>query len=321
MHAHLAALDEEYTKYHTRQEQMEYAVSELNLRRSQGTAAFFSCGNPEEWEFASEVLRRFCEEESGGKCAAPFENGDERVRSETFPFWLSFGIHPWYSDGVDITNLCEMDGNVARESECAGSLWALYKHCAVIGEIGMDSVWCEIPLDVQRSVFILHKPVILHTKGQEKEIAELIQDFSGKICVHWYSGDIETLEKYMKKDCYFTLGPDIGKAFLRKSDCSRADRGVGLEAGFSEKSADAEQEDKASAELYRYMLEHIPTERLFLETDGISAVAWARGVDALPQEAIPAVLNENVRILAKCKGMSEQEIKKRIWVNLSGFLE
>lgn len=345
MHAHLAALDEEYAKNHTHQEQLEYAFSELNLRRSQSTAAFFSCGNLREWEFAQEVLREFCEEDYCGKSADSLNEMEKRGENEEIPFWLSFGIHPWYSDRfwehgasgewklVRLTEggeqkLCEVRKCDMRNSVQVSIYQEIYERCSVIGEIGMDSVWCDIPLDIQRAVFVqqlkiagkLNKPVILHTKGQEREIAELIQDFPGKVCVHWYSGDIETLEKFIQKDCYFTLGPDVGKAFAQKTESGRAD-GAGLESGFTEKSADAEQEDKASAELYRYMIEHIPAERLFLETDGISAVAWARGVSELPMEEIPAVLQENLKHLAECKGMTQEQMRARMWENLGEFIK
>ncbi len=61
---------------------------------------------------------------------------------------------------------------------------------------GMDSVWCDIPLDIQQKrleeqlqiAADLKKPVLLHTKGQEKRIAELLRGFPYHICVHWYSG-------------------------------------------------------------------------------------------------------------------------------------
>ena len=54
----------------------------------------------------------------------------------------------------------------------------LLKQASIIGEIGMDSVWCDVDLEIQKEVFEKQlqlakewdKPVILHTKGQEKTI-------------------------------------------------------------------------------------------------------------------------------------------------------
>ena len=63
--------------------------------------------------------------------------------------------------------------------------------CDFIGEIGMDNVWCQVPESVQRSVFArqleiaeeLHKPVLLHTKGMEREIARMLEGFSQPVCI------------------------------------------------------------------------------------------------------------------------------------------
>ena len=54
----------------------------------------------------------------------------------------------------------------------------------MVGEIGMDSVWCQVPLPIQERVFreqlamacSLKKPVVLHTKGQEKAIASILKE-------------------------------------------------------------------------------------------------------------------------------------------------
>lgn len=85
---------------------------------------------------------------------------------------------------------------------------------------GMDSVWCDIPLDIQQKrleeqlqiAADLKKPVLLHTKGQEKRIAELLRGFPYHICAHWYSGTEQDLEPYLDLGCYFTLGPDFSAA-------------------------------------------------------------------------------------------------------------
>ena len=216
MHAHLTCLTNE--KYnHTDFETLKMlAFEELNYRRSQKIAAFFSCGTPQEWEFLQKIIR---------DCKGEYTEKEIR---------LSFGIHPWYSSQYDPKEYT-----------------AYLQQCEVVGEIGMDSVWCDMPLACQKKIFETQlqmaadfgKPIILHTKGQEREIAEMIQDFPGKVCVHWYSGDIRLLEGYLQKDCYFTLGPDFAW--------------------------------RAEDELYRYMMQNIPENRMFLETDGLDAVIWA----------------------------------------------
>ncbi len=68
------------------------------------------------------------------------------------------GLHPWQAASYFVNDMLPY-----------------LTACPVIGEIGMDSVWCDVPLDRQEEVFRaqlaiacqMKKPVILHTKGEE----------------------------------------------------------------------------------------------------------------------------------------------------------
>jgi len=140
------------------------------------------------------------------------------------------GVHPWY---VKERGLGSMEPWMGR--------------CPVIGEIGMDSVWCSVPLDLQEDVFrrqlgmacCQKKPVILHTKGQEEEIARIIREYPNRYLVHWYSCE-KYLEEYLDQDCYFSIGPDVWW-------------------------------NQTVMEVVR----KVPGNRLLLETDGLEAVKWA----------------------------------------------
>lgn len=278
LHAHLACLSGAYANMLLRQygdgagaaeltkeQQLCLALQELELRRSGGITTCFSCGTMEEWRY----LQQF------------------RDREELL---ISFGIHPWYADRYQ-----------------PGDVQEAYEACDLIGEIGMDSVWCQVPLACQEAVFReqlaasarLKKPVLLHTKGQERRIAELLRECLQPVCVHWYSGDLETFEQYREMGCYFTLGPDFAQVLT--------DGGPGPE----------QQEKKP---LYRRMLETLPLDRIFLETDGISAVAWARDTEVLPLSEIPAVLQENLCFLSRETGKTEEELQERFRTNLERFL-
>lgn len=254
MHAHLSCFDIE------ERERRGKADEELSLRRAQEVTTFLSAGTPKEYQFLS-----------------PYQSRNEIL--------LSFGIHPWYADRYE-----------PDEYE------AYFKSCDAVGEIGMDSVWCEVPLLTQKSSFTRQlqmasdygKPVILHTKGQEAQIAELIRDFPGKVCVHWYSGDLYALEKYLEKDCYFTLGPDLLDALRNK--------------------------DSSQAVLYRRMLQEIPVSRMFVETDGIGAVAWAKGVRQISLQQTRLVLEESIGQIAQAKKKACETVRQMMWENLKEFL-
>ena len=276
MHAHLAFLTGGgIPKWEQKEKTSAYEAGkkELDFRYQNGIATCLSSGTPEEWEY----MRQF------------------REREELF---LSFGIHPWYADRY-------------RPEEAKEA----YQECDYIGEIGMDSVWCDVPLDIQQKrlkeqlqiAADLKKPVLLHTKGQEKRIAEVLHDFPYRICVHWYSGTEQDLEPYLDLGCYFTLGPDFSAA----CGLTAEER---LLRGFSRE----EKEQKRS--LYRRMLQEIPVDRLFVETDGISAVAWAMGAQEANWEMLPLALRANMQTLAGVAKKSEKELQRQICKNLAEFL-
>lgn len=276
MHAHLLCLSEEYRGKLTEQEMFTLAAQELAARREYGIDTVFSCGTPQEWEFMRKCLTQSADMEAKrGSKDSVLEKQYEFGNS----FALSFGIHPWYSDRFDPREYREY-----------------FAVCPIVGEIGMDSVWCDVPLDVQRRVFAqqleiaaeFEKPVILHTKGQERQIAEMTQDFPGKICVHWYSGGETEFETFLEAGCYFTLGPDLAENFKP---------------------------------LYQRMLREVPAERLFLETDGLSSIAWMRGreIGAVSFEDISEVLEKNLKFAAREKRMQSGLLYACLKENLHEF--
>lgn len=173
-----------------------------------------------------------------------------------------YGLHPWYAGQYSVEQMLPY-----------------LEKTPLLGEIGMDSVWCSVNLDQQRAVFIeqlawaqaRNLPVILHTKGQEKEIGKIIERYTMPVLVHWYSC-ASFLEPYLERDCYFTIGPDVAQ--------NPAVQQVALRA---------------------------PLERLLVETDGMGAVRWALGEDT-PLESLPEVLLHSMRWIAKVKAVSLQQV-------------
>ena len=159
----------------------------------------------------------------------------------------SFGIHPW------------------KAAEYKGRLEELIPYIdesEVIGEIGLDCLWVEdkSTFERQREIynFILkesikrNKVVSLHTKDAEEEIYEYLKRYNyNKAIIHWYSGDIDTLDKFIELGCYFTISVDIG---------------------YSERTKD--------------VLDRVPIDKLLLETDGPTALEWVNGDYGYPSEII-----------------------------------
>ena len=251
------------------------AKEELALRKTEGIASCISTGTPQEWKF----VQKFQE------------------RPEIL---ASFGIHPWYA------------GQYLPEHEMEA-----YCACDFIGEIGMDNVWCQVPESVQRSVFArqleiaeeLHKPVLLHTKGMEREIARMLEGFSQPVCIHWYSGTESDLEEHLGKGYFFTIGPDFGA--LRRL-CFQGEKGI--------PTAWNTEEQREKWNLYCKMLKEIPKDRLFVETDGVSAIAWAMGVEEIELSALSRTLKDNRDAMADTWKESPREVQQRMFQNLREFL-
>lgn len=231
----------------------QVADEELKLRSDNGILTCFSSGTPKEW-----------------KLLCRYKDRDDIL--------ISFGIHPWYADLYTV-------------EECR----EYFEQCDFVGEIGMDSVWCDVPLRVQQLQLekqlqvaeSLKKPVILHTKGQEGKIADMIRGFSQKVCVHWFSGTESDFEKFLDLGCYFTLGPDTA--------------------------------DKNNS-LIKKMVKEIPVDRLFLETDGVSAISWALEKECEDIIDIPGVLSSNIEYAAKMKNCTVDFLLKQMQDNLNAFL-
>ena len=183
---------------------------------------------------------------------------------------ISAGIHPWKAD---VTSWEEME--------------PMLRGVPVIGEIGLDSVWCDVDPAVQRRVFHrqlalaaeLGKPVILHTKGMEREVLETIRSYPNRYLVHWYSCE-DYLQDYIDLGCWFTVGPDVGR-------------------------------DVAVT---------VPIDRLLIESDGLEAVAWVRDREVSASE-YPRIMADVLREVATLRKTDEKALLRQMERNLDTFLK
>lgn len=175
-------------------------------------------------------------------------------------FTMTAGIHPWYAQTASLSDMAPF-----------------MERAAMVGEIGMDCVWCDVPLSVQRAQFTRQldwaqahgKGIVLHTKGCEREIAERVQGFPHPIVVHWYSGGEEALADFLRMDCYFTIGPDVPANVAQR----------------------------------------VPDERILFETDGMDAVRWALG--DIATDELPRVLERSVRKAAALRGQDAEYLAQK----------
>lgn len=171
-----------------------------------------------------------------------------------------FGIHPW------------------KASDYNGKLEELLPYIEeskMIGEIGLDYTWVEEKslYKKQREIFnfILeesikrNKIINIHTKGAEEEIYNKLKIYNyNKIIIHWYSGDLDILDKLINLGCYFTVSVDIGYS-----------------------------------EIAYKILDKIPLNRLLVETDGPTALEWVNG-----EYGYPSVIIDLLRKISDYKNIN-----------------
>lgn len=163
--------------------------------------------------------------------------------------------------------------------------------CPVVGETGLDSVWCNTPMCAQMDAFLWNldyaertrRPVVLHTKGQERVIARMLRDYSVPKVVHWYSCE-EPPYDYLDQDCYFTIGPDV-----------------------------------QAHDDVRSLIALVPFSRLLVETDGLEAVSWALGKRVRAVE-LPDVLRASLNLIAAERRITPDEAEAMVDKNYDMLL-
>ena len=163
--------------------------------------------------------------------------------------------------------------------------------CPIVGETGLDSTWCKVPMKAQMHAFLwnldysarTHKPIVLHTKGEERRIARILRQYSMTKVVHWYSSEEPPME-YLDQDCYFTIGPD-----------ALTNRAV------------------------QQVIALAPLHRLLIETDGMGAVSWAMD-EAVPTDALPDVLSCIMHTIATLRNLPIAEVHALIERNFDALL-
>lgn len=187
---------------------------------------------------------------------------------------ISAGIHPWKAD---VTTWESME--------------TILKEAKVIGEIGLDNVWCLVNMGIQRKVFhrqlqfaMEHqKPVVLHTKGMEKEILDTIREYPNRYLVHWYSCE-EWQEEYIKLGCWFTIGPDLMINNAVKQLCAK-----------------------------------VALDKILIESDGLEGICWGQGAELAVNQYMDA-MELHLENVAAEKGVEKQILLEQMHQNLKEFL-
>lgn len=187
---------------------------------------------------------------------------------------ISAGIHPWKADA---TQWEDME--------------PILQKVDVIGEIGLDSEWCTVDMALQRQVFrrqlelaaARKRPVILHTKGMERAVLEIIRCYPNRYLVHWYSC-ADWQQDYIDQGCWFTIGPDVSKS-----------------------------------EAVKMLAERVPPDKILIESDGLEGLAWAHGAEIEPH-AYPCWMEKQLAVIAGLRGETAETLRGQLARNFDAFL-
>ncbi len=118
----------------------------------------------------------------------------------------TFGVHPEKAEKYE---------NQLEKLDCA------LIQSKIIGEIGMDFYWAKnVCKSAQEKVFryiLKHcneteKYCVIHTKGAEKEIAQILLDYpKAKPIIHWYNGPEEVFKFFLKQGYFQTFGCETSR--------------------------------------------------------------------------------------------------------------
>lgn len=181
--------------------------------------------------------------------------------------YLSCGIHPWDVETINIESMIN-----------------IYKECDVIGEIGLDHVWCDCDKQLQIEVFEkqlqialkLNKSVIIHMMGYEKVVLELLKQYPNQYLIHWVK-PMDLLEEFIEIGCYFSVAFDYNEEVIKK----------------------------------------IPINRLLVESDGLESLKWL-GLDTKAYYQLDKL---RLQTISKIKNIDQSEMLQQIYLNLKRFIK
>jgi TatD DNase family protein len=144
-----------------------------------------------------------CEE---GICLLNISSAGD-LPSEKF---LSFGIHPWDIDKIDIVDHLEKLGNLCSE-----------KKLIAVGEIGLDRA-IKSSFEIQKEVFIkqleiaekFKLSVIIHCVRAWSDIlaTRKIGKYTNTWIFHGFNGNLQTASQIIKSGCYLSFGKALNSS-------------------------------------------------------------------------------------------------------------
>jgi len=208
----------------------------------------------------------------GACCCGSSPDDWEKVgalRHAAFHILPAFGVHPWYAGNLATDWLDRLEERLVQHPE------------SPVGEIGIDGLRDEPPVEVQRQVLRaqlelavrLRRPVELHGARAWGELLAILQPFAPRLpgfVAHAFSGSREVLREILARGGFVSFAGSV---------CNPASRRV---------------REAAAA---------VPSDRLLLETDTPDLLPRTAAPD--PDAVIPMPLNHPANLVHVAQAVAE----------------
>jgi TatD DNase family protein len=162
-----------------------------------------------------------------------------------------------------------------------------------IGECGIDLFNGHIDnLEKQSNVFRklielsieLDKPIIIHSRKAERQVIEILEEYKDKlkpenVIMHCFSGRKSLIKISIENGYKFSIPTNIGRA-----------------------------------QNFQWIVKEAPIKNILTETDAPYLSPY-KNEDGSFNRNEPSYVNETIKIIAKIKGITEEECKKQIYMN------
>lgn len=187
-----------------------------------------------------------------------------------------FGIHPW---------------NAHKYADTLKNYSSQILESLILGEIGLDFHFVKdaslYPLQRKVLEYFLReaneqkKLVNLHTKGAENDILEYLHQYQlDHFIIHWYSGPLDLVERFLALGAIFTIGVAV-----------------------------------LDTKHVRKLASILPADRLLTETDNPGALEWKT-----QERGMPNIIKQVVLKLAEIRSLDQAEMEFQIQENFKHLI-
>jgi len=161
-----------------------------------------------------EVVRQAAQAGVTGACCCGTTPDDweavHRLAQAPLPFVLvpAFGVHPWYVRHLPVRWFEALEAYLDKNP------------VAVIGEIGLDGVLDDVPIELQEKVFVrqlafaesVRRPVVLHGARAWGRLVEVLRPYARKLpgfVAHGFGGSAEIMKQILNMGGYVSFAGSV----------------------------------------------------------------------------------------------------------------